>query len=415
MGKERSSWYNVREGKSEHGAKTDAHACMCRTDMRHVNAPASLGNLWFPGLLPERGWCTGITERRAIMRKNVKGIVITIAVIIVVAAGAVFAGVKSGCFLSSKYKVLQALVHTINESEMVSDTDFTGLLATGEKEIEGELKLEGVGKVELDGVLRQDSLQVQVPTFGSLVFVYPYEEEKTGFLVKTLGEERLGMADEVLRFLYDPEEVMTEQEDAWSRLKDTWDTLEFQPYESTEQENGDDDAREAYVTTVSKEQLGDVPVLTEQLEDEVQVVFFLEDGKVAEIQILQDDAACWDITLEATDAKETVTIAKGGDVQYELIYQKESGILKLQTGNYKQDQKKNRLRLQIDGDEVIIDIRKVQFSDAVLSGTFSVKKADETKELDGTEVNLGAMEENDWEAIVTEIKAELLKRALSFF
>ena len=348
------------------------------------------------------------------MRKNVKGIVITMAVIIIAAAGVVFAGVKSGWFLSSKYKVLQALVHTINESEMVSDTDITGLLAAGEKEIEGELKLEGVGKVELDGVLRQDSLQVQVPTFGSLVFFYPYEEEKTGFLVKTLGEERLGMADEVLRFLYDPSEVMTEQEDAWGRLKDTWDTLEFQPYESTEQENGDD-AREAYVTTVSKEQLGEIPVLSEQLEDEVQVVFFLEDGKVGEIQILQDDAACWDITMEATDAKETVTLAKDGDVQYELIYQKESGILKLQTGNYKQDQKKNRLRLQIDGDEVTIDIRKVQFSDAVLSGTFSVTKADETKELDGTEVNLGAMEENDWEAIVTEIKAELLKRALSFF
>ncbi len=349
------------------------------------------------------------------MRKNVRGIEITMAIIIIAAAGVVFAGVKSGWFLSSKYKVLQALVHTINESEMASGTDITGLLAAGEKEIEGELKLEGIGKVELDGVLRQDRLQIQVPTFGSLVFVYPYEEEKTGFLVKTLGEERLGMADEVLRFLYDPSEVMTEQEDAWGRLKDTWETLEFQPYESTEQENEDEDVREAYVTTVSKEQLGEIPVLSEQLEDEVQVVFFLEDGKVAEIQILQDDAAYWDITLEATDEKETVTLAEGGDVQYELIYQKESGILKLQTGNYKQDQKKNRLRLQIDGDEVIIDIRKVQFSDAVLSGTFSVTKADETKKLDGTEVNLGAMEENDWEAIVTEIKAELLKRALSFF
>mgnify|MGYP004430857263 CR=1 FL=1 len=33
--------YNVREGKSEHGAKTYAHACMQRMVLLHVNAPAN--------------------------------------------------------------------------------------------------------------------------------------------------------------------------------------------------------------------------------------------------------------------------------------------------------------------------------------------------------------------------------------
>lgn len=345
------------------------------------------------------------------MQKKTRIVITTILIVAVAAMGIIFAGVKNGWFLSSKYKVLQALIHTIQESEMLSDADITNLLAAGEKEIEGELKLEGVGEVALEGVLQQDQLQVQVPTFGSLVFVYPYEEEKTGFLVKAFGEEQLNAADEVLRFLYDPSGVAVQQEDAWSKWKEAWDELEFQPYVTTE--DGDD--CEAYQTTVSKEMFEEFPIITEELEDEVPVVFFLKDGKIGEIQILQAESVRWDISFEETEEKETVALAEDGTVQYELIYQKESGILKLQTGNYRQDQKKNRLRIQVDGDEVTIDIRKVQFSDVIISGTFSVTRTEETKELDGTEVNLGAMEENDWDAIVTDIKAELLKRALSFF
>lgn len=345
------------------------------------------------------------------MQKKTRIVIATILIVAVAAMGIIFAGVKNGWFLSSKYKVLQALIHTMQESEMVSDADITNLLVAGEKEIEGELKLEGVGEVALEGVLQQDQLQVQVPTFGSLVFVYPYEEEKTGFLVKAFGEEQLNAADEVLRFLYDPSGAAVQQEDAWSKWKEAWDELEFQPYETTE--DGDD--CEAYQTTVSKEMFEEFPVITEELEDEVPVVFFLKDGKIGEIQILQAESVRWDISFEETEEKETVALAEDGTVQYELIYQKESGILKLQTGNYRQDQKKNRLRIQVDGDEVTIDIRKVQFSDVILSGTFSVTRTEETKELDGTEVNLGAMEENDWDAIVTDIKAELVKRALSFF
>ena len=47
-------WYNVREGKSEHGAKTYAHACMQRMVLLHVNAPASPGSRRVSGHLPER-------------------------------------------------------------------------------------------------------------------------------------------------------------------------------------------------------------------------------------------------------------------------------------------------------------------------------------------------------------------------
>ena len=54
-------WYNVREGKSEHESKTDAHACMRRPGAIHENAPASPGSrrlsglvLRLSGLLPER-------------------------------------------------------------------------------------------------------------------------------------------------------------------------------------------------------------------------------------------------------------------------------------------------------------------------------------------------------------------------
>ena len=46
-------WYNVREGKSEHESKTDAHACMRRPGAIHENAPASPGKRSFSGLLPD--------------------------------------------------------------------------------------------------------------------------------------------------------------------------------------------------------------------------------------------------------------------------------------------------------------------------------------------------------------------------
>ena len=46
-------WYNVREGKSEHESKTDAHACMRRPGAIHENAPASPGSRRVSGHLPE--------------------------------------------------------------------------------------------------------------------------------------------------------------------------------------------------------------------------------------------------------------------------------------------------------------------------------------------------------------------------
>ena len=44
----------MREGKSEHGADTDMHACMQWTKVLHVNAPASQENGKFFWLLPEQ-------------------------------------------------------------------------------------------------------------------------------------------------------------------------------------------------------------------------------------------------------------------------------------------------------------------------------------------------------------------------
>ncbi|MGN0350589.1 MAG: hypothetical protein ACI4ES_02975 [Roseburia sp.] len=347
------------------------------------------------------------------MKQKKKAIIITAIIVVFGLIAIGILGIRRGWFLSPKYKVLQAVTNTMEESEFANHVDIAEWMEEGEKSLQGELKLDGIGEAEVHAVLKEEELRVQIPKFGDFVFVYPYQEEKTGFFVEAIGEEKLKRTDEILRFLYDPSEMTQQKEDGWSELKEKWETCEFEVYEGEEKENAEGTVCKAYVTTIPAEQIEEfLPEFT--VTEEFQMVFYLADRKIVAVEIRQQEELLWEVELTTSEEKETITISDERDILYELVYEKESEKIKLQTGNYKEDGEKNRFRIQIDGTEVIIDVRNVDLMEWKLSGTFTVSKNETGEKIEGTEIQLGGMEKEDWEALVEKIKEELLKKVLFF-
>lgn len=361
------------------------------------------------------------------MKQKKKVIIITLIVVILGVIGTVIWGIKSGRFLSPKYKVLQATVRTLEESEMMNHMDISEWIGEGEKRLQGEIELDGVGEAEVQALLQEEELKIQIPTFGDFVFIYPYQEEKTGFLVEKIGNEKLERVDEILRFLYMPPETMQLEENDWSELKEEWKSWKFEGCEGAERETEEGTECEAYTTTISVKQLENISFLQELIKgdsfdfskkieesEEVHLIFYLAKQKVMAVQVLQQEKVLWDIAFVDSEEKETIIISENDEVLYEISYEKKSGKLKLQTGNYKEDGKKNRFRIQMDGESVTIDLRDTEMMEWKLSGTFNLTKNQEGETLEGAEIRLGGMEKEDWEALVEEIKETLWKKILFF-
>lgn len=341
--------------------------------------------------------------------KQKKKVIITTSIIVLfglIAVGVL--GIKTGWLLPPKYKVLQAVANTLEESEFAKHVDITEWVEDGEKSLQGELELDGIGEAEVQAVLTEEELRMQIPKFGDFVFVYPYQEEKTGFFKDTVGEEKLGQIDEILRFLYNPSEIVQQKETVGEELKEKWKTWEFEAYEGEEEKND-----KAYAATVSAEQIEDFLPADIEAED-FKLVFYLADKKIEAVEIRQQKKLLWRVEYTSLEEKETITISNEKTILYEIGYEKESGIVKLQTGNYKEAGDKNRFRIQMDGEDVVVDLRNVDFLEGKLSGTATVSQNQKGEQLDGTEIKLGGMEKEDWDALIKQIKEELLKKLLFF-
>ncbi len=350
--------------------------------------------------------------RERSMRKRSVGIVITIVVIVLAAVGAF--GLKKGWFLPPKYRVLKALANTVEASEIARCAGGVEFFTQGEKSVSGNVRWNEFGETELLAVLDESSLKVQIPTFGELVFVYPYEGEKSDFLVRTAGEEQLDNVDAVLRFLYAPTNAPGEGERTLSDLQELLDDLEFEEYDEAERETEDGTACKAYSVTASNDMLRGLPV-PDDLPEEVQLVFYLAKERVTALEVREEGELLWQAEILMTEEEEQIVIADADSTLYEIGCKAGEECITIESGNYKNADRRNRFRIQMEGDGATIDLRDVSCMEQKISGTLYMRLATEEDEPEGEEINLGGMNKEDWEAVLDEIKTRLIEKALFFF
>ena len=158
------------------------------------------------------------------MLRAKKGICVVIACILVGAVAIVF-GIKKGLFLSKQNQILLATVHTLEQSQFVSNLDLETILksdytanaqatinkvsVTASYAKKGEQKslTTNIGvsliddKIKADFLLDGDVLKIQVPSVGTDIFSYSYQEEKTGCLNNLFSENTTEKIDDVLKVL----------------------------------------------------------------------------------------------------------------------------------------------------------------------------------------------------------------------
>lgn len=161
-------------------------------------------------------------EKQNDHKKISKKIWVLSAGIIVLLVIVLFAGVKSGFFLSKSDKILYAAYHTIKDQPKAADDsktdDYTvsfdgqwkkqkiqAEYASGQvqKQLRGTLDLDRFPDMEFVMTLDEKELRTQIPSLSSKVFTYNYKSgAKNGYIAKKIGSEKLAQLDAILEELY---------------------------------------------------------------------------------------------------------------------------------------------------------------------------------------------------------------------
>lgn len=161
-------------------------------------------------------------EKQNDHKKLSKKIWVLSAGIIVLLVIVLFAGVKSGFFLSKSDKILYAAYHTIKDQPKAADDsktdDYTisfdgqwkeqkiqAEYASGldQKQLKGTIDLDKLPDMEFVMTLDEKELRTQIPSLSSKVFTYNYKSgAKNGYIAKKIGSEKLAQLDTILEELY---------------------------------------------------------------------------------------------------------------------------------------------------------------------------------------------------------------------
>lgn len=214
-----------------------------------------------------------------------------IAAIIVVAAGAVTAAVKSGVFSSDSAKVVAAITNTVNDTDYLTSTlkfgslfvsdeitvsmnsetegygmDFQFLIGKSQKQLLGSMDVPDFTTVDFQAELTEEQLRVQIPVVSDYVFTYNYIEPKSSFMQENFGY-RLDTFDEMLQNMYSAQRNTEFDSDLAKTLIEEGKKLEFKKAPSEEFEVDKQDRKcKGISTTITRECI-------QNIMDEVEIVY----------------------------------------------------------------------------------------------------------------------------------------------
>lgn len=191
-------------------------------------------------------------------KKKAGPILAVIAVLLVLAAGAVVWAVKSGLFSSNSTKVLAAITNTVRDTgDLTGAFRFGDILLSDEstltvstespdfgmelrflhgnprKQMLGSMDISGFMDVDFQAELTEEELMVRVPSVADYIFTYNYQEPKSGYLNDYYGDS-LDDIDELLEAIYTPEEQAELDTDLAKTIAEECGKLEFEKASSEE-------------------------------------------------------------------------------------------------------------------------------------------------------------------------------------
>lgn len=409
--------------------------------------------------------------------KPVLGVVAGVAVVGIVA----FAGIKSGIFLGKGDKVLVAVSNTVMEETHLSK-DFAAfaknlasdkftmtmsLKAGGEggeieysqksndKQLKGEVEIDNVD-IEFIGLLDENKLSVQVPSFIDTVFTYNYKKKKDGYLVEEAGEDTIEALDNMLNTLYSAKEQKNMAKDVSKDILSEYKDLKFEKVSKEEYEvDGKDRKCKGYKTTITGENIQNVIENIEKIIDEeygevfqnagaeiedtyddimdvfddvseefddmpdIDATFYIYKNKLAcinlddeiEIQFLGGDTRMQNMKICVED-KDILEIKGHTDSETEklTLYEYDKKVASMEY-----DYKEGSLEIESAGStinaEIDVSRKGATFRLEDISGSFddvdfeiSVNKGAKIQKLDGEEFDIGNASEDDFEDIVEDIE-----------
>lgn len=181
---------------------------------------------------------SGLGDARFQEKKNGnKAAIIIVAIVAILAiAGIIFAGFKSGMFLSKKNKILLATSNTFSDcSHLMKDLSAANNVTTdqysfsfdgtfsdsyddisaqltyatkkSDKQVYGYVDIPYVGEVDFVAEVTDKELRANIPMLTDDLLVYKYTEEPTGYIADYADPEQLTMINDLLAQLYSNEDV----------------------------------------------------------------------------------------------------------------------------------------------------------------------------------------------------------------
>lgn len=190
-------------------------------------------------------------------KKSKAGIIIGCIVAgVLVCAGAAFAVVKSGVFLSPQNKVLLATARTFSDDTHLTENigqagalfkddcteniqisansmDIGLKIASGNKRIQLSSDVSGAATAEASVILQNsiaeindEEVKLYMPSVSDQILTYNYKNEKNGFLAQQYGQQ-LDTVDEVLSSMMENKEQGKIKADLLSGFMKEWKNLDF--------------------------------------------------------------------------------------------------------------------------------------------------------------------------------------------
>lgn len=240
--------------------------------------------------------------------KKKKGwIFAVIAVIVIAAAGAVFAAVKSGFFSSDSAKVMAAITNTVNDTDYLASTlkfgslfasddltfsfesetqgyemEFQFLFGESQKQLLGSMDVPDFTTVDFQAELTEEQLRVQVPVVSGYIFTYDYTKPKSSFMQENFGY-RLDTLDEMLQNLYFAKRDTEFDSDLAKTIIEEGQKLEFEKVEAEEFEvDGQDRNCKGISTVITQDCIQNIMDEIENVYQESESVAYGYDGYVEE-------------------------------------------------------------------------------------------------------------------------------------
>ena len=349
-------------------------------------------------------------EKQNDHKKISKKIWVLSAGIIVLLVIVLFAGVKSGFFLSKSDKILYAAYHTIKDQPKAADDsktdDYTvsfdgqwkkqkiqAEYASGQvqKQLRGTLDLDRFPDMEFVMTLDEKELRTQIPSLSSKVFTYNYKSgAKNGYIAKKIGSEKLAQLDAIL------EELKDILKEAWKEFKkvkvDKTEKKEFEidgekrncaGYQFTVSRDNAKNVLNAVETSVKKK-YGDKKKISSDPAGKIFMSFYDKISAAEEMEcsvyLYQNKLAAVSVNYEDDENAQNIDVLfLGGDFRTQNMK------IAFLTG-----EKTTTIQTNISGNLAAKDGTITFESDDTdsLSGRISVQKGCQISELTGEECNL---------------------------